>query len=146
MAVVVMGLVWLGGRSHRAGGEVARERGVVGVPQGVGAVKEEVWSEPCVSAPPRVVRESAAERKRELVGIVRATMAASHPAPPMGLTAQERELVQLSRSSDAKELVTPDPEMRAKAEAQNAAEFQRFFGEPAQGETVPVAVPSVDNQ
>jgi hypothetical protein len=62
----------------------------------------------------------------------------------MGLTAQERELVQLARKGDAKELVSLDPEMRAKAEAQDAAEFQKFFAEPPVVDAPPA--PKVDNE
>jgi hypothetical protein len=146
VAMVVAGLVWMAaGRGHSTE-VVVRER-VVTVPAASAnamAVKEDVGG-PCVSAP-RVVRDSAAERRRELVKIARAEMEMSHPAPAMGLTAQERELVQLARNGDAKDLTALDPEMRAKAEAKDAAEFQRFFAEPARGDTAPGAAPSEDNQ
>ena len=149
VAMVVMGAVWLAGRHARSGEVVARER-VVAVPSAPAAravaVKEEVRSgEPCVSMP-RVVRDSAATRRQELVRIARAEMEVSHPAPAMGLTAQERELVQLARNGDVKDLAALDPEMRARAEAQDAAEFQRFFAEPVRKEAVPAVESSADNQ
>ena len=75
--------------------------------------------------------------------VAQAEVEPSHPAPAMGLTAQERELVQLARNGDAKDLAALDPETRAKAEAKDAAEFQRFFAEPVR-EAPPE--PQVDNQ
>jgi hypothetical protein len=145
VAMVVMGLVWLAGRSHRAGGEVVLRERVVAAPGPTAnalVVKEDVRSLPCVSAP-RVVRSLGVARKNESVGIARAEVEMSHPAPAMGLTAQERELVQLARNSDAKDLAALDPEMRAKAQARDAAEFQKFFAEPA----VPAPpAPEADNQ
>jgi hypothetical protein len=62
----------------------------------------------------------------------------------MGLTAQEQQLVRLARTGDAKELAPLDPEMRAKAEARDAAEFQKFFAEPVGADATPA--PKVDNE
>jgi hypothetical protein len=89
------------------------------------------------------MRDSVAARRQELVEVAKAEIEASHPAPAMGLTAQERELVQLARTGDAKDLAALGPEMRAKAEARDAAEFQKFFAEPV--EPAPPA-PEADNQ
>jgi hypothetical protein len=98
---------------------------------------------PC--AAPGVVRmKGNVVRTGEGVRVVATEVETSHPAPVMGLTAQERELVRLARTGDAKELVPLDPEMRAKAEAQDAAEFQKFFAEPAVVDTLPA--PKVDNE
>jgi hypothetical protein len=46
------------------------------------------------------------------------------------LTAQERELVRLTQQVDPKELANLNPDMRAKMEAQDAAEFEQFFAAP----------------
>jgi hypothetical protein len=146
-AVVVAGLVWMAAGRGSSREVVVRER-VVTVPAASAkavAAKEDVGGGPCVSAP-RMVLDSAAERRQQLVKIARAEMEMSHPAPAMGLTAQERELVQLARNGDAKDLTALDPEMRARAEAKDAAEFQRFFAEPARGDAAPAAEMPADNQ
>jgi hypothetical protein len=146
--MLVMGVVWLvGGRLRSSGEVVVRERVVAAPPSSSLAVKGDVGSVPCVSAP-RVVRSSAAARKDELVVVARGETEASHPAPAMALTKQERELVQLARTGDAKDLAALDPEMRARAEAKDAVEFQRFFAEPVRGDAPPAAAaePSVDNE
>ena len=139
VAILVVGLAWLAGGRGRSREVVVRER-VVAAPSA--AVKEDVRSVPCASAP-RVVR-SAVPVRRGNEGLRVASDEVSHPAPAMGLTAQERELVQLVRKGDAKELAPLDPEMRAKAEAQDAAEFQKFFAEPVRPEVPPA--PKVDNE
>jgi len=56
--------------------------------------------------------------------------APSRPAPVMPLTAQERELVKLVRTADPKQLDTLNPETQAKLEAENAADFAKFFAHP----------------
>jgi hypothetical protein len=53
--------------------------------------------------------------------------APSHPAPEMPLTAQERALVRLAQTADAKDVGTLDPDTEAKLEERDAAEFKRFF-------------------
>ena len=142
-AMLVVGLVWMAGHRGRSGaGEVVvRERRVAVEPPaavvGVAEVK------PCaipgmVGVTHGVTRVHGDDRLRV------AKVEVSHPAPAMGLTAQERELVQLARKGDAKELVALDPEMRARAEAQDAAEFQKFFAEPVRGDATPT--PKVDNE
>lgn len=58
------------------------------------------------------------------------TTAPSRPAPALPLTAEERALIQLAHTADPKVLATPDPETQAKLDAQEAAEFQKFFAPP----------------
>ncbi len=144
VAMLVVGLVWMAGHRGRssAGQVVVRERVVAAVPPAL-AVREDVRSVPCAS-PGGVRVKGTAVRTSEGVRVVAKEVEVSHPAPAMGLTAQERELVQLARKGDAKELVSLDPEMRAKAEAQDAAEFQKFFAEPVSEDAPPA--PKVDNE
>ncbi len=143
VAMLVVGFVWLGlGRGHSRSGEVAvKERVAAAVPAGL-AVKEDVRSVPC-AGPAGVRVKGNVVRGSEGVRVVATDVEVSHPAPAMGLTAQERELVQLVRKGDVKELAPLNPEMRAKAEAQDAAEFQKFFAEPVV-DTPPA--PKVDNE
>jgi hypothetical protein len=115
---------------------------VVAVSPGV-AVKQDVRSVPCAS-PGGVQVKGTVVRTSEGVRVVATNVEVSHPAPAMGLTAQERELVRLARTGDAKELAPLDPEMRAKAEAQDAAEFQKFFAEPVSADATPA--PKADNE
>jgi len=56
------------------------------------------------------------------------TRAASFPAPPMPLTEQERLLLRLAHRNDSVELAMLDPKLRELRDAQEKAEFQRFFG------------------
>ena len=57
--------------------------------------------------------------------------AASFPAPPMPLTAQERLLLRLAHKVDPVEMATLDPKFRAMQEAEEKEAFQRFFGQAA---------------
>lgn len=57
--------------------------------------------------------------------------AASFPAPPMPLTAQEKLLLRLVHKVDPVEMAMLDPKFRAMQEAEEKAEFQRFFGQTA---------------
>jgi hypothetical protein len=54
--------------------------------------------------------------------------AASHPAPPLPLTEQERLLLRIAHRGDPVELAMLDPTMRAARDVEEGAEFQRFFG------------------
>jgi hypothetical protein len=56
------------------------------------------------------------------------TLAASFPAPPMPLTEQERLLLRLLHKVDPVEIAMLDPRVRAMQDAEEKAEFQRFFG------------------
>lgn len=64
--------------------------------------------------------------------------AASFPAPPMPLTAQERLLLRLVHKVDPVEMAMLDPKFRAMQEAEEKAEFQRFFGQVATKQADPV--------
>jgi hypothetical protein len=94
---------------------------------------ENSWGVPCAGLAlqrthiavesPGVVVPSAGELRAE-------TTAPSKPAPELPLTAQERELVRLVRTVDPKQLVALDDKTQAKMEAEDAAEFERFFTPP----------------
>jgi hypothetical protein len=58
------------------------------------------------------------------------TRAASFPAPPMPLTDQEKLLLRLAHKNDPVELATLDPKLRELQEAEDQAEFQKFFAGP----------------
>ncbi len=61
--------------------------------------------------------------------------AASHPAPPMPLTEQERLLLRIAHRGDPVELAMLDPMTRAARDVEEGAEFQRFFGSVRQPST-----------
>jgi hypothetical protein len=71
-------------------------------------------------APAAAVQTQVADTRLE-------SSAPSHPAPALPLTAEERGLVQLVHTADPKTLVTLTPEIKAKLQAQEAAEFEKFF-------------------
>jgi hypothetical protein len=54
-------------------------------------------------------------------------LAASHPAPPMPLTEQERLLLRIAHKGDPVELAMLDPLRRAARDVEEQTEFQRFF-------------------
>jgi hypothetical protein len=56
--------------------------------------------------------------------------APSHPAPVLPLTPQERELVRLAQTADPRALATLNSEHQAQLEAENAAQFEKFFTPP----------------
>jgi hypothetical protein len=58
---------------------------------------------------------------------LREMTAASHPAPPLPLTLQERLLLQVIHKGDPVELAMLNPEVRARHVAEARAEFQEFF-------------------
>jgi hypothetical protein len=53
--------------------------------------------------------------------------AASHPAPPMPLTEQERLLLRIVHKDDPVEVAVLNPAWREARDAEDQAEFQRFF-------------------
>jgi hypothetical protein len=59
-----------------------------------------------------------------------ASLAPSHPAPVLPLTAQERALAELARTADPKMLFALSPETQAKVEAQEEDNFKKFFAPP----------------
>jgi hypothetical protein len=89
----------------------------------------EARTTPCISpAVLRVHRAATTTAQPVLLAKARVdTAAPSHPAPPLPLTAQERELVRMARIADPQQLATINPETQAKLLAQQAAEFDKFF-------------------
>jgi hypothetical protein len=59
-----------------------------------------------------------------------ARFAPSHPAPVLPLTAQERALVELARTANPTVLAALNSETQARMEAEDAAEFNKFFAPP----------------
>jgi hypothetical protein len=57
-------------------------------------------------------------------------IAASHSIPTSPLTPQERELLRLAQTADPRALATLNPEHQAQLEAENAAQFEKFFTPP----------------
>ena len=55
----------------------------------------------------------------------------SHPIPSSPLTSQERALVRLAQTADPKVLATFNSEHQEQLEAENAAQFEKFFTPPA---------------
>lgn len=74
---------------------------------------------------PLVAPEDAEEAQ-----VLSDTLAASHPAPPMPLTEQERLLLRIAHTGDPQELVALNAELRDHARAVRDAEFQEFFPTP----------------
>lgn len=66
--------------------------------------------------------------------------APSFPAPPMPLTQQERLLLRIARKVDPVEMAMLDPKVRALQDAEEKAEFQRFFGQTAR-QPLPAQLP-----
>jgi hypothetical protein len=81
---------------------------------------------PC--AAPAVRREA---RRADAV-LARAAMKPAMPVPAVAhdLTPQERELVRLAQVTDPKELAAMTSEAKARADAQQAAAFEKFFTPP----------------
>jgi hypothetical protein len=75
------------------------------------------------------VREGDGDSTRGSDSVTLSEMrAGNHPAPPMPLTEQERLLLKIAHKSDPVEIAMLDPRMRAARDAEEGAEFQRFFG------------------
>jgi hypothetical protein len=72
------------------------------------------------------VRSATAVHDGESVA-VEEMLAASHPAPPMPLTEQERLLLRIAHKGDPVELAMLDPLRRAARDVEEQTEFQRFF-------------------
>jgi hypothetical protein len=77
---------------------------------------------------------------------MREMQTASYPAPPMPLTEQERLLLRISHRVDPVEMAMLDPKLRALQDAEEKAEFQRFFGQsaskPAAGQSTTEQAPA----
>jgi hypothetical protein len=88
---------------------------------------------PCPS--PRILRAHATAPVLEVSPLTPETLRAesfarSRPAPAMPLTAQERQLARLVHTADPRQLATLNPETQARLEAEDAAEFEKFFTPP----------------
>jgi hypothetical protein len=88
---------------------------------------------PCPS--PRILRAHAPAPVLEVpppstVTLRAENRAPSRPAPAMPLTAQERQLARLVHTADPRQLATLNPETQARLEAEDAAEFEKFFTPP----------------
>jgi len=66
---------------------------------------------------------------------MREMRAPSLPAPEMPLTEQERLLLRIAHQGDPELLAMLEPEVQAKLEADDVAEYQRFFSEPVREPT-----------
>lgn len=103
-----------------AGGEAASSSGGSGVRLGTTARK----------APDAGLVRAADSDGSDEESVARSEMqAASFPAPPMPLTAQERLLLRLAHKVDPVEMAILDPKFRAMQDAEEKTEFQRFFGQ-----------------
>lgn len=70
--------------------------------------------------------------------------AASFPAPPMPLTDEEKLLLRMVHQGDSVELAMLDPKMEALRDAEEKADFQRFFAKAGVKESEGDAVPVTD--
>lgn len=70
--------------------------------------------------------------------------AASFPAPPMPLTDEEKLLLRMVHQGDPVELAMLDPKVEALRDAEEKAEFQRFFAKAGVKESEGDAVPVTD--
>jgi len=91
--------------------------------------------------PPSIVRveRKASTRKDRLISVtdaasLSAMRAASYPAPPAPLTQEEKLLLRIARKGDPQELALLNPVMRAARNAEEKAEVERFFTQPATGD------------
>ncbi len=135
-AMLVVGVVMLAGHLVRGRGAEGVVR-VVAPSARVGGVRSvaarEDRREPCADGSARHVAGGAGAGRGgvwrgEMMRVERMTPSRPFVAPP--LTAQEQALVRVVRASDPKELAMLNPEVRERQEAEEAAQFQRFFAEP----------------
>ena len=75
------------------------------------------------------LRRKAVGRDRDRAALP-LTRIASHPAPPIPLSNEEKLLLRVAHEGHSVELAMLNPEMRARQKAEASAEFQRFFGQP----------------
>ena len=147
-AMLVTGLFLFAGhllRPHKVlpdGGQLAVKEAVAPAVTPVNASTHttpasEDRAKPCVRPAVLRVRSLAPTPSDEkLLAESRAeSVAPSHPAPELALTAQERGLVRLVRTADPKELATLNSETQAKLQAKDEADFDKFFAPPAPAAT-----------
>jgi hypothetical protein len=70
----------------------------------------------------------------------------SHPAPQLELTLQERELVRLARTADPKVLASLNPETQARLDAEEEADFDKFFAPQPAPPSPPDSTPQTNNE
>lgn len=130
VATLVCAVCWFGlrGRTEHlmANNVPAADHG----PRVVGVANRPVeaqTSSPCVQP---AVRRGAHRAKAP--ALMRTATEIPKPAPPARdeLTPQERELVRLAQVADPQDLSAMTSEARARADAQQAAAFQKFFTPP----------------
>jgi hypothetical protein len=98
---------------------------------------------PCIS--PSVLRIPRALPAADTHILRAESTAPSHPTPDEPLTPQERELVRLAQRSDPRVLATLNTETQTRLEAQNAADFAKFFApQPPSPPPVPEDHPSAN--
>jgi hypothetical protein len=111
------------------GGGIALRGGVVDADLAGGGARGGGGDGPCARPAVRVARLVAAALPGRASTEVR-TSAAARQAPQLPLTEQERELVRLAQTADAKQLAAMDDETEARLGAQQAEEFKKFFTPP----------------
>ena len=95
------------------------------------ASASQALANPCTA--PKVLRaRSAAVRysDRLRAQALAAVNAPSHPAPVLPLTAQEEALAELARTASPALLVSLTPDAQERSEAQDEAQFNKFFTPP----------------
>jgi hypothetical protein len=77
----------------------------------------------------RKASRGSATRPRETeLAVAGETQTASHPAPPLPLTDQERLLLRLAHRHDVQSVAILNPGLQAAQSAEAAEQFQTFFG------------------
>jgi hypothetical protein len=144
-SILVIGVVMLAGRlvrvsEQRSGTAV---RNVVPAVEPVGAevvAMREDRSGNCAGSGVLRVAEGGVAQRHDGVRVAIAGVSQVMGGPP--LTAEERSLVRLAKNRDLNELASLNPEIRERLEAEDAAQFQRFFAEPMKP-VAPAATESV---
>jgi hypothetical protein len=85
------------------------------------------------------VERKAPAREARLIAVTDAAnlsevRAASYPAPPAPLTQEEKLLLRIAHKGDPQELALLNPVLRAARNAEEKAEVERFFTQPATGD------------
>ena len=123
--------------SQVARNEGAAVRGALPMPAAPVAQVKADTSKPAASPCPPVpnsmqLRRTAPEPKATLL---RVASTERHPILSGPLTAQERGLLLLARTTDPQQLATLNSEAQAKLKAEDAAEFEKFFAPSPQPKT-----------
>ena len=141
-ALFLVGIVMVGRHFVLRQAQVPPERSLIAgrvSPAGaaVGLVRSGGGRVPCADAGgSRVLGASVEGRDGERLEIAEAQ---PRQPPLTALTEEERNLVRVVRVADVKELAMLNPEVRARIEAEDAAQFQSFFAEPVYKPEKPAA-------